>query len=114
MPEELEKMTSDQIFDMVKEYGRVNAYEIQEKNPVEYIGENKAEGIESMLYVCPKCKQISTLKGMGDEVICCKCDFKATYDNYGYLVTEDEKLRLDKLDLMQKETICVIIFIWKI
>lgn len=105
MPEELEKMTSEEIFDMVKEYGRVNAYEIQEKNPVEYIGENKAEGIESMLYVCPKCKQMSTLKGIGDEVICCKCDFKATYDNYGYLVTESDKLRLDELDKMQKEII---------
>ena len=110
MPNELEKMTSEEIFDAVKENLRVNAYEVQEKNPVEYIGENKAEGIESMLYVCPKCKQISTLKGIGDEVICCKCDFKGTYDNYGYLVTETEKLRLDELDKMQKAEIKTIDF----
>jgi len=103
MPDELDKMTNEEVFEAVKENLRVNAYEVQERNPIEYIGKNKAEGIESMLYICPKCKQISTLKSTGDEVVCTKCDFKATYDNFGYLQTENEKLRLDKLDIMQKE-----------
>ena len=52
--------------------------------------------------VCPKCKAISSLKGEGNEVTCNKCDFKATYDEYGYLQGAPST-RLDKLDEMQKE-----------
>ena len=110
-PDELQNMSSEEILGLVKEYGRVNAYEIQEKNPVKYVGENKAEGIESMLYICPKCKKMSSLKSNGDEVSCTLCGFKAIYDDYGYLVTENGKLRLDELDKMQKEEIKKIDFL---
>lgn len=102
--EEIEKLSNEELFEIIKTEMRVNAYEIQERDMIKYPGENLAEGIESMLYICPKCKAMSSLKSEGNDVSCSKCDFKATYDEYGYLQGCEEK-RLDKLDEMQKEYI---------
>jgi len=106
MPEELEKMSYEEIFASVKENLRVNAYEVQERDKTEFISgeENLAEGIESLLYICPKCKSISSLKGVKNDIVCDKCDFKATYNTFGYL-EGCEFDRLDYFDKWQKEEI---------
>lgn len=100
--EEIDALSVDELFDIIKKEMYVNAYDIQERDMIKYSGEDLAVGIESMLYICPKCKAISSLHGKGNDVICDKCDFKATYTEYGYLEGAPEK-RLDKLDQMQKE-----------
>lgn len=100
--EEIEALSNEELFDIIKNELRVNAYEIQERDMVKYSGEDLAVGIESMLYICPKCHAISSLHGKGNEVTCDKCDFHATYDEYGYLQGAPSP-RLDKLDEMQKE-----------
>lgn len=102
--EEIEALSNEELFELVTKELRVNAYEVQEKHMVKYEGENLAEGIESMLYICPKCKAISSLHGKGNEVTCDKCDFHATYNEYGYLQGAPSN-RLDILDDMQKKHI---------
>ena len=107
--EEIESLTNEELFDVVVKEMRVNAYDIQERDMIKYPGEDLAVGIESMLYICPKCHAISSLHGKGNVVTCDKCDFKATYTEYGYLEGFSEQ-RLDKLDEMQKEYIKTIDF----
>lgn len=108
-PEELQNMSTDELLEVVKSNLRVNAYEVQQKQNIKYVAKDKAVGIESLLYVCPKCKKISTLKGVGDIVKCSSCDFEATYDDYGYLKGSPVE-RLDELDKQQKEFIKTIDF----
>jgi len=101
-PEEIEKMSAEELFSVIEKELRVNAYEVQEKKKIEYIAEDLAKNIEALLYVCPKCKAISSLHGEGNSFKCDKCDFEATYDTYGYIHGAPSD-RLDILDKMQKD-----------
>ncbi len=69
-PEELSKMSVKEITELIRRDTYVNVYEEQKKNPHEYAGENLAECVERVLYVCPKCKQIGTLHSKGNSLTC--------------------------------------------
>lgn len=86
--EEIEKMSVDELYECICKDLYVNAYEEQRINPERYIAENPAQSAEIILYVCPKCKQIGTLKSNGNYIKC-DCDFKATIDNYGFWHSEN-------------------------
>ncbi len=101
-PEEIDTMDNDQLYEIVKENLRVNAYEVQEKQHIRFKGKNLAENIETLLYLCPKCKGISTLKGEKNTFTCSKCGFSANYNEYGYIENHTET-RLDMMDKWQKE-----------
>lgn len=104
MPEDIEKLSTDELYTLIKDTLHVNAYEVQKRNPSKYVGENLAQNIETFLYVCPECKSISTLHGEGNTITCSHCSFKATYDEYGYLDYKPMP-QLDQLDRMQKDYI---------
>ena len=86
--EELQKMSVDEIYDRLLQDMYFNAYDEQRKNPRKYIAENPAESAEIMLYVCPKCKAIGSLKSKGDK-ISCSCGFCANIDDYGFWHSDD-------------------------
>ncbi len=75
-PEELSKMTVEEINELIRRDIYVNVYEEQKKNPIPYEGENLAECVERILYMCPKCGQVGTLHSKGDDL---KCDCGAVY-----------------------------------
>lgn len=102
LPEEIEKMTDGELFDVIKKNLRVSAYEIQETQKQQFVGENLAQNIETLLYVCPKCHCFSSLHGEGNKFCCDKCDFESSIDEYGYLHNEYFS-RLDQFDKWQKE-----------
>ncbi|MBQ7862726.1 MAG: hypothetical protein IJ349_11075 [Clostridia bacterium] len=87
--DELSKMSVDEIFEHIKEDLSFNIYDEQKINPQIYSAENPAESAEIILYACPKCKRIGTLKSHGDTLSCTKCDFKARVDYYGFWHSED-------------------------
>lgn len=103
-PNELQQKTEEEIFDDIKTNLRVSAYEIQEVQKQTFIGENLAQNIETLLYVCPKCNNLSSLHGSGNTFKCDKCDFESTYDEFGYLHNEYFS-RLDEFDKWQKNFI---------
>lgn len=108
-PDEYNKMSNEELFNFIKENLRVNAYEVQEQQKIEFVGENLATNIESFMYVCPECKSISSLCGENNTVKCNKCGYKAEFNKYGYL--EGGKFaRLDEYDKFQKEHIYSIDF----
>lgn len=101
-PEEMKKMTDEELFGVIKENLRVSAYEVQEKEHQIFAGKNLAQNIETFLYVCPSCHSISSLHGEGNRFYCDKCDFESTYDEYGYIHNKFFT-RLDEFDKWQKE-----------
>ena len=103
-PEEMKEMTNEQLYDRIVSGLRVNAYEVQEKNPVDYVGKGLAEGIETMLYACPECGAIGTIRSEGDVFWCSACKDACTYTSKGYVVGGHFD-RLDKWDEWQKKHI---------
>lgn len=104
--EELNKWTTEEIYKVFIENIRVNAYDVQAREKVAYIGDisTRTNNIETMLYICPKCKQVSSLKGDGPSIVCSKCGLTVTMDEYGYLAGTDFT-RLDEWDRWQKQQV---------
>lgn len=83
--EQLEGMSVDEINECIKDDLYEDAYARQLEDKKRYKGKNLAEKMENVLFVCPKCKKIDTIKSHGDTVSCTKCDMSFTYDEYGML-----------------------------
>ncbi|MBP3449147.1 MAG: 1-acyl-sn-glycerol-3-phosphate acyltransferase [Spirochaetaceae bacterium] len=82
--EDLEKLSPEEITDLVKKDLYEDAYRKQSQNPIAYKGKNLAEGIEHALCLCPECKQIDTLFSKKNSVFCKNCNFSTSIDIYGY------------------------------
>ena len=87
--EELDKMSVDEIYELIKRDLYVNAYEEQEKRHWKYRCRALAEGLEASLYVCPECGTIGDLSSKGDR-FSCGCGASWIYDEEGYLNPEKE------------------------
>ncbi len=83
-PEELDRMTDDEMNEAVKRDLYVNAYDDQEASPVPFKGSRLAEHLEYALYCCPKCLSFSSLESRNDR-LSCKCGLEVRYTEYGYL-----------------------------
>lgn len=101
-PEDYCQLSDDELYQKICDGIRVNAYDEQKKNLVEFVGENKAENIEALLYFCPKCKSFESVYGEGDHIKCNNCDLDAIYNNYGFIENAPFD-QLDKWDAWQKE-----------
>lgn len=86
--DEIRRMSLDEIYSHILSDIYFNSYEEQRKNPHKYIAENPAQSAEIMLYVCPRCHQIGTLKTSGREIFC-NCNFRAEIDDYGFWHSTD-------------------------
>jgi 1-acyl-sn-glycerol-3-phosphate acyltransferase len=78
-PEKLETMSVDDVYKVICDDLYVNANDVAGK--VEFKGKDLAENLETVLFVCPKCKGISTLQSEGD-VLSCRCGLKVKYDTH--------------------------------
>ena len=87
--EELKKMSTDEIYDVICTDLSLNAYEDQEKAPVKYTCEHPAEHLETALFVCPGCKSFSTLKSENDRIRCTKCGMELLLNEYMYFEEPD-------------------------
>ena len=82
-PEMLEKLTEEQIYQMMLEKIRYNDFEYNKIARNKYIGKkSNAFGIEKILYKCPDCKEEHTLYTENDVIICKHCGFKALVNEY--------------------------------
>lgn len=86
---QLEKMSAEEINQIIKEDLYVNAFEEQNKNPVCYKGKRLAEHLEVALYMCPKCRRMDTLKS-NDDRFGCSCGLDLKYTPYGELASRNE------------------------
>lgn len=58
---------------------------------------HRAEDLERLLFVCPKCGSFSTLHSKGSTVGCSHCGFSAEYGEDLRLHCDDSDVKLDKL-----------------
>lgn len=81
--EEVGRMTPEEVTEIIRRDLYQDAYETQKVKKLSYKGKGLAEGIENLVFLCPQCNGVGTLKGRGNEAVC-DCGFSATIDEYGY------------------------------
>ncbi len=102
-PEQLKAMSVDEVNAAIADDLFEDSYARQASEKVRFKGKRLAEGLETAIFLCPKCERFSTLHSRGDEFFC-DCGLKAVYDEYGYLsgvpystITEWDAWQHDKL-----------------
>ena len=100
--EEMDTLTNEELYKIIVNETKVNAYELQEKRPIAYKGKRLAEGFEHIFYMCPHCNSIATIISNNNTISCTNCHSKWNYTEYGYLEGEHFS-RLNDWDKWQKE-----------
>ena len=83
--EQIEKMSEDELYDIIKKDLYENAYASQLTEKRRYKGKNLAERLENLIFICPHCKKMETLVSSGNTIKCSHCEKEFTYDEYGML-----------------------------
>lgn len=91
--EEYIKMSDEELLILIKE--NIKVYD-SESN-LEYKSKKRAEYLERMLFVCPKCGKVETLYSKNEFVYCSHCGLKVEYTTKLHLKSEDKTFNFDRL-----------------
>ncbi len=83
-PEQLRSMSADQVYAAICQDLAENAYERQAVERIPYRGRKLAEALETMLFICPQCGRIGTLRSCSSHLRC-SCGLDVVYTELGYL-----------------------------
>lgn len=83
--EDLAAMTADEINAVINRDLYEDAYARQLEAPSPYKGRGLAEGMENLLFICPECGRVDTIRSQGDTVSCSACSMSFRYDTHGML-----------------------------
>ena len=82
-PEQLEKMSVEEVTKTIVSDIKEDAYERQALKPVAFKGKNRALGIECAYCVCPRCHTLGKITSKGNKVLCTSCGNETEFDVYG-------------------------------
>lgn len=83
--EELKDMSLDEVKAVIKKALYNNDYEYQREHMIKHPGKNKAIGFENVVYICPECESIDTIKTSGDKIYCEHCHTEGLMNDYGFI-----------------------------
>ena len=89
--EDLAKMSVEEIDEIIKRDLYEDAYARQSTEMHAYRGRKLAEGMESLVFLCPQCRAHGTLESKKNRVTCSACGNSFTYDKFGMLDGIDQK-----------------------
>ena len=87
MPDHISQMSVQELYAHLLSKIGFSYRDWQEKNHLPYISKHSAEGAEQVLYLCPQCKQASTIVSKGITLTCSHCSYCASLDPYDKLHT---------------------------
>lgn len=82
---DLENLNDEEIKEKIENTLVYDSYKNQIKNPTIHKNGNNIEGLENVLYYCPKCHKEFTLKTENDHLYCTNCGNTAIANKYGLL-----------------------------
>ncbi len=109
-PEELDGMTAAEVLDAINRDIYEDCWERQKENPIKFKGDNRAEHIERAVYLCPSCKSIGTIKSIGNDFSCTKCNLGSSITEYGTFAEGFKFKNIAEWDEWQKETLAKLDF----
>lgn len=83
--EQIAELSSDEIYEIIVGDIQENAYETQSLSPSQYKGNQLAQGLEKLLFLCPECNNYTEFVTYGNTVTCPSCAHSFDYDTFGYL-----------------------------
>lgn len=83
--EKVKELSVQEINETIKESLYHNAYDFQRKKMIEHPGKKLAEGLEDLVYVCPECQSLHTIKTNGNQIVCTHCKNEGFMDSYGFI-----------------------------
>lgn len=79
--QQLKELSDDQVNEIIKRDLYVNAFEGENT----FDGKNIAHGLERLIYLCPGCGAVDSLRSNDDKLECQSCKKSFTYENTGKL-----------------------------
>ena len=79
--EQIASMDLQTLQDTIREYIRFSNDEWKQTVDYSYVSEQRAEGVQRLLYMCPKCRAVDSLKAVGNRITCTKCNTASVLDN---------------------------------
>lgn len=83
--EEITKLSDEEIYYKITESIQINDRTEQKKRPIVIKSDSLIEGLESIIYYCPKCKSYHTFQTSGNIMTCTKCQNQIRMNSYGFL-----------------------------
>lgn len=77
--EQIAAMSQEELYNAIVADLYEDAYARQEYRPREYRGKGLAEGLQNLLFICPKCGGYDTFVTSGSVVCCHACGWSARY-----------------------------------
>ncbi len=103
--EQLAKMSVDEINEVIARDLYEDAYERQLASPKRYRGKRLAEHIENLIFICPECGAMESIRSKGNTAACEKCGMKLTFDEYGMIKGGRFKTVLELSDWQKGEIV---------
>jgi 1-acyl-sn-glycerol-3-phosphate acyltransferase len=83
-PEELAKMSPEEITAAINCDIYENAWETQRRANAPFISGASAEGLERALFICPECGEMGSLRTNKNAIFCTKCNMRVTLDGSSF------------------------------
>lgn len=81
--EDLKRLSGEEIDDIMNNEFRRDEYAWQREHHYKWeMFDRSCEGLGNLLYTCPKCGSMFTMKGEGNQIVCENCGNGATMDEY--------------------------------
>ena len=103
-PEELKKMTAQEINEAIERDISEDAFERQRTLHTAYRCKAPAEKLESLLYLCPACRKIGTLRSEKD-LLRCSCGLRVRYNAEGLFTPSEPFEHVLSWNRWQKEAL---------
>jgi len=95
--EEIERLSTDEIYTRLSGFLDYNEYEFQRKEMIPYKGKDLAEYLELVLFICPECKSIGSMYSLGRVFTCKKCNYITFYNNYGFFENSNKEVAFETI-----------------
>lgn len=86
------KLSEEEIHEKLVEGLSHDEYAFQREHMFSYKGKNLAENLELLLFTCPSCKSIDTMKSTNNTFYCQSCNYETTYTEKGFLEAKNQPL----------------------
>ena len=101
-PQELKAMGKDAVTERIRRDIYEDAWQRQEEDPVPYRGNRRAEKMEAVLFLCPKCGGIGPLKSHRNTLRC-TCGLHTEVTPFGTFADEKPFKHLAQWDAWQRQ-----------
>lgn len=94
-PDEINLLTTDEVYDRISKSLAYDEYAQQRTKMDVYTGKRLAERLELFLFTCPECGSTDGMTSDDSRFFCKTCEYSSTYNRYGFFEENGRALRFD-------------------